>query len=92
MPELEFVLYTSSFCGACALTRDRIDLATDAVGAHRVTWREVNVAAHPDEAEREGIEVTPTVVLSRAGRGEVMRATGLPTTDQVLAAIAAHLD
>ena len=90
MPDLEFVLYSSS-CGACRLTRERIDLVTDAVGKSRVTWREINVVADPDRAEEDGVDVTPTVVLLRSDGSEAMRATGLPTITQVLGAISANL-
>ena len=92
MADLEFVLYTSSFCGACALTRERIDMVTQAVGKDRVTWREVNVATDPARAEEQGIESTPTVVLARPDGAELMRAAGIPTIEQVLRAIAANLD
>ena len=92
MADLEFVLFTSSFCGACALTRERIDMVAEAVGKDRVTWREVNVAADPARAEEEGIDVTPTVVLARPDGTELMRAGGIPTIEQVLRAIAANLD
>ncbi len=91
MPELELVLYTTSFCGACAATRERIQAVTKAVGS-RVTWREVNVAFAPDDAERAGIGATPTVVLNRHERGEVMRAQGVPTIEQLLTAIATNID
>jgi len=90
VPELEIVVYTSSFCGACTATLDRVRTAGELVG-DRLAWREVNVAAHPEEAEARAIEATPTVVLVRPDGGEAMRAEGVPSLDQVLAAVAAHL-
>ena len=90
-PQLELVLYSTSFCGACALTREHLVTATEAIGGGRVTWREVNVATDPDEAEANSIEATPTVVISRPGQGEVTRAAGVPTLDQLFRAIAAAL-
>ena len=91
MAELEFVLYASSFCGACALTRERIDMVAEAVGKDRITWREINVAEDPAGAEETGIDVTPTVVLVRSDGTELMRAAGIPTIEQVLGAVAVHL-
>jgi len=88
--QLELVLYSTSFCGACALTRELLETATGAIG-DRVTWREVNVATNPAEAEANAIEATPTVVISRPGHGEVTRAAGVPTLNQLLGAIAAAL-
>lgn len=90
-PQLELVLYSTSFCGACALTREHLKTATAAIGGDRVTWREVNVATDPDEAEANAIEATPTVVITRPGHGEVSRAAGVPTLNQLLGAIAAAL-
>ena len=91
MAELEFVVYTQSFCGACALTRERIELVVNAVGRDRVTWREINVAAEPESAEHDGIEFTPTVVLSRSDGTELLRAARLLTIEQLLGGVAAHL-
>jgi len=88
--DLEFVLYSSA-CGACRLTRERVDLVAGAVGRDRVTWREVDVVADPGNAEADGVDRTPTVVLRRSDGTEAMRAVGLPTIEQVLAAVSAHL-
>ena len=88
--DLEFVLYSSS-CGACRMTRERVDLVAEAVGRDRVTWREVDVVAHPEYADADGVDRTPTVVLRRADGSEAMRASGLPTIEQVLGAVSAHL-
>ncbi|RFA10151.1 hypothetical protein B7R54_13720 [Subtercola boreus] len=79
-------LYTSSFCGACSQARVVVDQAAALVGAARVT--EVNVAFHPDDAERAAIAATPTIVLENAAGTEVFRAEGVPTLHQVLAALA----
>ena len=90
MADLEFVLYSSS-CGACRITRERVDLVTEAVGKDRVAWREIDVVAHPEHAEANGVDMTPTVVLLRSDGSEAMRATGLPTIQQVLSAVSTHL-
>ena len=90
MPDLEFVLYSSQ-CGACRLTRERVDMVAEAVGRHRVGWREVDVLLDPDQALADGVDRTPTVVLLRSDGSEAMRASGLPRIEQILGAVSAHL-
>jgi thiol-disulfide isomerase/thioredoxin len=90
MAELSVTLYSSSFCGACSSTRAVLERIAPLVG-DRVEWHEVNVADAPDESERRGIVATPTVVLSGPDGVERMRASGVPTTEQVLTAIARSL-
>ncbi|MCS5735997.1 glutaredoxin family protein [Herbiconiux daphne] len=87
MPELTVTLYSSSFCGACSSTRQTLDRVAPLLG-DRVGWREINVADAPDDSERLGIVATPTIVITDAGGDERMRASGVPTTEQVLTAIA----
>ncbi|MFD1714141.1 thioredoxin domain-containing protein [Amnibacterium flavum] len=95
MPELTVTLYSSSFCGACTSTRHTLDLVASVLSTSplddRITWREVNVADRPDESEQHRITSTPTVVMTGGDGTEVMRATGVPTSEQVLAAIAKNL-
>lgn len=90
MPELTVTLFSASFCGACTSTRRTLDQIAPLLG-DRVTWREVNVADAPDEAERLGIAATPTVLVTDASGSERFRAAGAPTTSQVLTALAAAL-
>jgi len=89
-PELTVTLYSSSFCGACTSTRQTLDLIAPLLG-DRVAWREVNVAYAPGEAERLGIAATPTVLVTDTTGAERFRAAGVPTTSQVLTALAAAL-
>jgi thiol-disulfide isomerase/thioredoxin len=90
MAELSVTLYSSSFCGACTSTRQTLDRVAPLVGS-RVSWREVNVADAPDESEARGIVATPTIVITDASGVERVRASGVPTPDQVLTALAAAL-
>jgi thiol-disulfide isomerase/thioredoxin len=90
MAELSVTLYSSSFCGACSSARQTLDRVAPLLGS-RVAWREVNVADAPDESEERGIVATPTVVITDASGVERMRASGVPTADQVLTALAAAL-
>jgi thiol-disulfide isomerase/thioredoxin len=90
MAELSVTLYSSSFCGACSSTRQTLDRIAPLVG-DRVEWHEINVADAPDESERLGIVATPTIVIAGADGEERMRASGVPTTEQVLSAIARAL-
>ena len=86
---IEFELFSSSFCGACRQTRSVLDRAAQLVPTAVV--REHDVAFDPDLAERARIDATPTVIV-RSGGIEVMRASGVPTIDQVLTAAARALD
>ncbi len=90
MPELTVTLWSSSFCGACTSTRQTLDAIAPLLG-ERVAWREINVADAPDEAERLEIAATPTVLVTDASGAERFRAAGVPTTAQVLTALAAAL-
>jgi thiol-disulfide isomerase/thioredoxin len=90
MPELSLTLYSSSFCGACASTRSALESIAPLLG-DRIEWREVNVATDPDGSEHAGIVSTPTVVIAGPDGVERMRAAGVPTTAQLLTAIAAAL-
>ena len=87
MAELSVTLYSSSFCGACTSTRGALEQIRPLLG-DRVEWHEINVADAPDESEALGIVATPTVVITDADGVERMRASGVPTTQQLLAAIA----
>ena len=49
---------------------------------------ELDVVRDVGEAERAGIRSTPTVVVLRDDGTEVFRAEGIPTTNQVLVALA----
>ncbi|SDY79275.1 glutaredoxin family protein [Herbiconiux ginsengi] len=90
MAELSVTLYSSSFCGACTSTRQTLDQIAPLLGS-RVEWREVNVADAPDESEARGIVATPTIVITTPDGTERMRASGVPSPDQVLTALAAAL-
>ncbi|MGD8169544.1 thioredoxin domain-containing protein [Herbiconiux sp. P16] len=90
MAELSVTLYSSSFCGACTSTRQTLDQIAPLLGS-RVAWREVNVADEPDESEARGIVATPTIVITAPDGTERMRASGVPTAEQVLTALAAAL-
>ena len=91
MPQIELVLYSSRFCGACTLTRERIDLVVNAVGG-RVIWKEIDVSDHTEAAIQAQVIVSPTVVITRMNGEEVTRAAGVPTIEQLLGAIASGLD
>lgn len=86
---VEFELFTSSFCGACLHTRSVLTRAAGLVPG--AVMLEHDVALEPGVAESAGITATPTVIVrDREGR-EVLRASGVPTLDQVLAAAAKAL-
>lgn len=86
---VEFELFTSSFCGACLHTRSVLTRAAGLVPGAELL--EHDVALEPGVAERAGITTTPTVIVRDREGGEVLRAAGVPTLDQVLAAAAKAL-
>ncbi|WP_258070098.1 thioredoxin family protein [Clavibacter michiganensis] len=86
---MRVVMFSSLFCVPCQATRS---VLADVQGL--LPWldvEELDVAAHPDRAEAEGIRSTPTIVV-RAGDREVLRAEGVPTAPQVLQAVARAMD
>ena len=81
--------FSSAFCAPCRTTRQVLaDVATRVDGVAHV---EVDAEHHLGATRELGVMRTPTtLVLDRDGR-EVTRATGAPTRDQVLAAVARAL-
>ncbi len=80
-----FELFSSSFCGACAQTRAVLDEVVRIVPETGVL--EHNVASDPELAEDEDIAATPMVIVRDVRGEEVLRASGVPTIDAVLAAV-----
>ena len=68
------------------LTRAVLDQASKLVPA--LTIAELDAVRNEDEAERAGIRSTPTVIVLDKDDTEVFRAEGVPTLNQVLAALA----
>ncbi len=78
-------LYTSAFCGSCHAARATLAEAARLVPRASVVERDV--VAFADDAEREGIVATPTVIVRRDDGTEVFRAAGAPPLDAVLRAL-----
>ena len=83
---MKLLFFSSAFCDPCRATRSVLDEAAVLVPAARLV--ELDVARHAAEAERAGIRSTPTVVVLDGDDAEVFRAEGVPTVNQVLAALA----
>ncbi|MFS4506459.1 thioredoxin family protein [Clavibacter sp. Sh2141] len=86
---MRVVMFSSLFCVPCQATRKVL-----AEVQRLLPWlpvEELDVAAHPDRAEEEGIRSTPTILVLTDDR-EVLRAEGVPTAPQVLQAVARALD
>ena len=79
-------LYTSAFCEPCHLTRAVLADAARLVPAAQIVERDV--VKYEEQAEVDGILVTPTVIVRSADGTEVFRAQGVPTLPQVLTALA----
>ncbi len=84
---MHLTFYSSAFCGPCAQTRAVLERVTELVPSVHVT--ELDVVRAEEQAERENIHMTPTVILSDDVGTELFRASGAPTINQVLTAIAA---
>jgi alkyl hydroperoxide reductase subunit AhpF len=83
---VELLFFSSAFCRPCAAARQVLEAAARLVP--QAELRELDVARHADLAEDRGITATPTVVIDDANGREVFRATGVPSVNQVLVALA----
>ncbi len=86
---VQLVLFSSAFCEPCMQTRTVLEEAARLIPG--ASFADLDVVAHVDEAEAEGIEVTPTVLIRNAAGDEVFRAEGAPNLNQVLVAAAKAL-
>ena len=78
--------FSSAFCAPCRATRRVLGEVTGLVEG--VAHVEVDAEHHLDATRAFGILRTPTTVVLDAAGVEVTRATGAPTRDQVLTALA----
>ena len=78
--------FSSAFCAPCRATRRVLGEVTDLVEGVRHV--EVDAEHHLDATRAFGILRTPTTVVLDASGAEVTRATGAPSRDQVLSALA----
>lgn len=78
--------FSSAFCAPCRATRRVLGEVTGLVDG--VAHVEVDAEHHLDATRALGILRTPTTLVLDASGAEVTRATGAPTRDQVLAALA----
>jgi thiol-disulfide isomerase/thioredoxin len=76
---------SSTFCAPCRAARQVLSRA--AASLPGVVHLEIDVADHPDLADRAGITGTPTTLILDPGGREVARADGVPTLPQVLATL-----
>jgi thiol-disulfide isomerase/thioredoxin len=86
---VKVVLFTSSFCEPCIRTRAVLEQVSGILPAAHVVERDI--VRDNTEAEREGIRSTPTTIVLSDDGGEVFRAEGVPTVNQVLVALARAL-
>lgn len=80
------VQFSSAFCAPCRATRRVLDEVTGIVDG--VAHVEVDAEHHLEATRTFGILRTPTTLVLDAAGAEVTRATGAPTRDQVLSALA----
>ncbi len=78
--------FSSAFCAPCRATRRVLDEVSGLVEG--VAHVEVDAEQHLDATRMFGILRTPTTLVLDAEGHEVTRATGAPTRDQVLTALA----
>ena len=78
--------FSSAFCAPCRATRRVLDEVTGLVEG--VAHVEVDAEQHLDATRTLGILRTPTTIVLGPDGAEVTRATGAPTRDQVLTALA----
>lgn len=78
--------FSSAFCAPCRATRRVLGEVSGLVPG--VAHVEIDAEHHLEATRALGILRTPTTVVLDATGAEVTRATGAPTRDQVLAALA----
>lgn len=78
--------FSSAFCAPCRATRRVLGEVADLVEG--VTHVEVDAEQHLEATRAFGIMRTPTTLVLDATGAEVTRASGAPTRDQVLSALA----
>lgn len=78
--------FSSAFCAPCRATRRVLGEVTGLVDG--VAHVEVDAEHHLEATRTLGILRTPTTIVLDASGAEVTRATGAPTRDQVLTALA----
>lgn len=83
---MKLLYFASAFCDPCAQTRAVLDQASKLVPS--LTIAELDAVHDEAKAEQAGIRMTPTVIVLDANDAEVFRAEGVPTLNQVLAALA----
>lgn len=83
---MNLILFTSAFCEPCIQTRAIVAEVSSLVPAAKLA--ELDVARDEAEAQRAGIMVTPTIIITTDEGAEVFRAEGVPTLNQVLVALA----
>ncbi|MEO9095468.1 MAG: thioredoxin family protein [Microbacteriaceae bacterium] len=84
LPDL--LLFTSAFCDPCMQTREVLAEVKRLLPA--IDVRELDIVRDEDQAAAFEIRTTPTVVLADSAGTEIFRAAGVPTINQVLAAVA----
>ena len=83
---MNLLFFSSNFCEPCMITRGVLKDVAALVPAAKIA--ELDVVRDSAEAEKAGIRMTPTVVVTSADGTEVFRAEGVPTVNQVLVALA----
>lgn len=83
---MKLLYFASAFCDPCAQTRAVLYQASKLVPS--LTIAELDAVHDEAKAEQAGIRMTPTVIVLDANDAEVFRAEGVPTLNQVLAALA----
>ncbi|MBD3923465.1 thioredoxin family protein [Nocardioides cavernae] len=78
--------FSSAFCAPCRATRRVLGEVTGLVDG--VAHVEIDAEHHLEATRTLGILRTPTTLVLDAAGAEVTRATGAPTRDQVLTALA----
>lgn len=87
---MDIVLYTSAFCAPCASARATLTHVKRLVPS--LTSTERDVVRFDEDAAADGIRSTPTFILRSDAGDELFRAEGAPRLDQLLTAVAQHID
>lgn len=87
-PAVTLVQISTTFCSPCRHTHARLAaLAESTPGLHHV---DLDVTHQPEVAHQLGVRRTPTTIAFDASGAELLRVSGVPVNEELLAALQPH--
>lgn len=87
-PAVTLVQISTTFCSPCRHTHARLTALTESTpGLHHV---DLDVTHQPEVAHQLGVRRTPTTIAFDSSGAELLRVSGVPVNDELLAALRPH--